>query len=93
MIGDSWRRFVAPAALGAAACAACCAPPLVGLVLGAGAAAALAAFVEPLAAILLASAALVLGLVLLRQRRQATLATKSEAGCGCEPQADRPPVR
>jgi hypothetical protein len=93
MIGDSWRRFVAPAALGAAACVACCAPPLVGLVLGAGAASAVAAFVEPLAALLLASAALVLGLVLLRQRQQAALAAKSEGGCGCEPQSDRPPAR
>jgi hypothetical protein len=93
MVGESWRRFLAPAALGAAACVACCAPPLVGLVLGAGAASALAAFVEPLAAILLASAALVVGLVLLRQRRQAALAAKSDAGCGCQPQSDRSRAR
>lgn len=79
---SSWREVATPAALGAAACAACCAVPLVGLALGAGAASTVAAVAEPIAGLLLAVSLLVGGVVLVRRRR----AAKAPAGsCGCGP--------
>lgn len=84
-------QFKVPAALGAAACAACCAVPLVGLAMGAGTASTVAAFVEPAAGVALAVAAVLVGVVLVGQRRAAakTCATGGscavDGSCGCAP--------
>lgn len=84
-------KFKLPAALAGAACAACCAVPLVGLALGAGTASTVAAFVEPAAGVALALAAALVGVVLVRQRaagakRCATQGSCAVDGsCGCSP--------
>jgi hypothetical protein len=92
-------QFQVPAVLGAAACAACCAVPLVGLAFGAGTASTFAAFVEPAAGISLAVAAVFVGMVLVAQRRAAaSCATQGscsvDGSCGCSPRATSvtPPV-
>jgi Na+/citrate or Na+/malate symporter len=88
MIGSSsWSQMKFPALLGATACAACCAIPLVGLALGAGAASTLAAFVEPIAGASVGVAAVGALAVVVRQRRAATAALQAacpiDGSCGC----------
>lgn len=93
----SWTDFALPAVLGGAACAACCAVPLVGVVVGTGAASVLAAWFEPLAAVLLAAAALA-GAAAWWQRRARTATThasscSTDESCGCETVIDAPTAR
>ena len=61
--------------LGAAACAACCAGPIVGVVASIAATGALAATVFGLAAFVVAALALVLVIVVLRRRQKAGACT------------------
>lgn len=82
-----WSRPRGPLLLGAAACAACCVAPLTAIVVGAGAASTLAAIAEPIAGVLLASAA-VLGIAIYVRRRHAHAAAAAcaiDGGCGCGP--------
>lgn len=85
-----WSRPRGPLLLGAAACVACCATPLVAIVVGAGAASTVAAIAEPIAGVLLATAAL-LGIVLYLRRRRARGAARAVAAgsCGCGPSEKR----
>jgi hypothetical protein len=75
-----WSRPRGVVLLGAAACAACCAPPIAAIVVGAGAASTIAAIAEPIAGVLLA-AGTVLGIAIYLRRRKARAAER----CGCDP--------
>jgi len=80
--GSLWSR---PLALGLGACAACCAPPLIAVVIGAGAAGSVAWLFEPLAAVLLGAAILVGGAAYVRRRGAASCATSAASSAGsCE---------
>lgn len=86
-----WSRPRGALLLGVAACAACCAPPIAALVIGAGAASTLAAIAEPLAGILMGAGAL-LGITLyVRHRRARTTAAAcaTDGSCGCGPTATK----
>lgn len=85
-----WKSLL-PLLFGVGACAACCALPLlaVGLGVGGAAATAFAAFVEPLAGVLLAVGVVTtVVLVVRRSRRQTSCssgACAADRSCGCGP--------
>ena len=86
-----WSRPRGALFLGVAACAACCAPPIAALVIGAGAASTLAGIAEPLAGVLMAAGAL-LGITLYvrhRRARAAAAACATDGSCGCGPTATK----
>jgi hypothetical protein len=76
-----WSRPRGPLLLGAVACAACCATPLVAIAIGAGAASTVAAIAEPIAGVLLATGAL-LGIVMYVRHRRTRAVTGARCGCG-----------
>jgi hypothetical protein len=81
-----WSRPRGPLLLGAAACAACCAPPLAAIAIGAGAASTLAMILEPIAGVLLAAASVLAIAIVVRRRRAALAASCAVDGaCGCGP--------
>lgn len=90
-----WSRPVAPVLLGIGACAACCAPPIAAILVGAGVAGTLGAVFEPLAGIMLAAAVILGGVLLWRRRRaragvasascETTGACAIDRSCGCGP--------
>jgi len=88
LTGSFWSRVRGPVLLAIAGCAACCAVPLVGIVIGAGAATAAAAVLEPIAGVLMAAGA-VLAIVLIAGRRRAAggaaNACAVDGSCGCGP--------
>lgn len=85
-----WSRPRGALLLGASACAACCAAPVVAIVIGAGAASTIAAIAEPLAGVLLATGA-ILGIAIYVRRRnaRAAAACATDASCGCGPAETR----
>lgn len=83
-----WSRPRGPLLLGLAACAACCTAPLAAVVIGAGAASTLAAIAEPVAGLLLGTAA-VLAIMLYVRRRRAAAACATDGSCGCGPSASK----
>ncbi|WP_433933201.1 hypothetical protein AB3662_03155 [Sorangium cellulosum] len=94
-----WSFPLIPLGLGAAACAACCAVPLLGLGLGAGGLGALVGLMEPMA-LGLVGIGLVMAVVAVRRRSNNHQASCAETGacsidgaCGCRPADARTPDR
>jgi hypothetical protein len=85
-----WSRPRGPLLLGAAACAACCAAPLVAIVIGAGAASTITAIMEPIAGLLMAAGAVLAIALFVRYRRaRAAAACAVDGSCGCGPSDER----